>query len=206
MDILRILERPSSTAPVFLEPTIVALPGDLETPVSAYLKLESIGARFLLESAENPKSVGRYTFIGIAPRNRIDIHRESSRITSNGGQLEVKHDKDDAPFTALKRLLGRTSLSNDVPQLGLLGGLVGYADFGTVSFFEPKVEFGSRDGDVLGSFYLVDTLLVFDHHQRKIKVILLSEKDNADAVKKSHEFLEKIESALRGPVGFRRRW
>jgi len=65
---------------VTLHPTVVELPGDLETPVSAYLKLEPIGARFLLESAENPKAVGRYTFIGISPTHRIDLFREFSRV------------------------------------------------------------------------------------------------------------------------------
>ena len=200
MDLLQILKRPESADPIVLEPTIVELPGDLETPVAAYLKLEPIGAKFLLESAEDPKSVGRYTFIGIAPKNRVDIRRDSCRITGSNGSAEIEHRPEDAPFTAFKSILSRMSLSKDVPQLGLLGGLVGYAGYNCASFFEPRVPFPKDADEILGSFYLVDTLLVFDHLQRKIKVILLNETGNTDSAKASHELLGKIRSALHGPV------
>src|SRR5579885_2863173 len=41
---------------------------DCQTPVSAFLKLRGSGPAFLLESADQGR-VGRYSFIGIAPRN-----------------------------------------------------------------------------------------------------------------------------------------
>ncbi len=200
MDLLQIMQRPESMGPITLEPMIVELPGDLETPVSAYLKLESIGARFLLESAEDPKSAGRYTFIGIAPKNRVDIRRECCHITGTDGSAEIEHRPEDAPFTAFKMVLRRMSLSKDVPRLGLLGGLVGYASYNCASFFETRVPFPENTEEILGSFYLVDTLLVFDHLQRKIKVILLSEAGDDDSSRRSQELLEKIKSTLRGPV------
>ena len=43
------------------------LPADLETPVSAFLKLEDSGACVLLESVDKANSVGRYSFIGTKP-------------------------------------------------------------------------------------------------------------------------------------------
>ena len=48
------------------------VPADLETPVSAFLKLRAAyyggaGAAFLLESVEQGIQVGRYSFIGVAP-------------------------------------------------------------------------------------------------------------------------------------------
>ena len=43
------------------------IPADLETPVSAFLKLRPHGAVFLLESVERGIQVGRYSFIGITP-------------------------------------------------------------------------------------------------------------------------------------------
>ena len=48
-----------------LRPTINEIPADLETPVTAFLKLRSAGARFLLESVEQGESIGRYSFIGL---------------------------------------------------------------------------------------------------------------------------------------------
>jgi anthranilate synthase component 1 len=47
------------------------IPADLETPVSAFLKLQAMPdgqrARFLLESVERGIQVGRYSFIGMSP-------------------------------------------------------------------------------------------------------------------------------------------
>src|SRR5947209_16203352 len=44
---------------------------DLETPVSAFAKLRALGGAFLLESAEGGERMGRYSFIGVAPREVI---------------------------------------------------------------------------------------------------------------------------------------
>ncbi len=44
---------------------------DCETPVSAFLKLRGEGPAFLLESAEQGKRFGRYSFIGFHPREVI---------------------------------------------------------------------------------------------------------------------------------------
>ncbi|MGH7564675.1 MAG: hypothetical protein ACREK5_09680, partial [Gemmatimonadota bacterium] len=38
---------------------------DLETPVSAFLKLEALEPVFLLESAAGGERLGRYSFIGL---------------------------------------------------------------------------------------------------------------------------------------------
>ncbi|MBU1317907.1 MAG: anthranilate synthase component I [candidate division Zixibacteria bacterium] len=200
MNLLEILKEPESGKPIELDPTVLELPGDLETPVSAYLKLESVGAKFLLESAESPKSVGRYTFIGISPTHRIDILRDCCRIEGRDGKLDIPHASDDAPFTALRQILARISISRDVPEMRLLGGLVGYAGYNCVSFFEPRIPFPDNRDEVLGSFYLVDTLLVFDHFSRRIKVISLTESGNEDSLRRSKELIDKISAALHGPV------
>src|SRR3954466_2507433 len=47
---------------------------DIETPVSAYLKLRGEGPSFLLESAEQGPGGGRWSFLGVQPRTvmRLD--------------------------------------------------------------------------------------------------------------------------------------
>ena len=54
-----------------LEPVVRERMADLETPVSAFAKLRSLGGAFLLESAEHGERMGRYSFIGVAPRETI---------------------------------------------------------------------------------------------------------------------------------------
>src|SRR6266511_4815201 len=44
---------------------------DLETPVSAFAKLRALGGAFLFESAEGGERMGRYSFIGVAPRETL---------------------------------------------------------------------------------------------------------------------------------------
>src|SRR5215212_2513142 len=53
---------------------------DIETPVSAYLKLRGAGPSFLLESAEQGQRVGRWSFLGVQPRTVIRL---------DGGQLTI---------------------------------------------------------------------------------------------------------------------
>jgi anthranilate/para-aminobenzoate synthase component I len=54
---------------------------DLETPVSAFAKLRALGGAFLFESAEGGERMGRYSFIGIAPRERGPSARGGPRRT-----------------------------------------------------------------------------------------------------------------------------
>src|SRR5579875_1446931 len=51
-----------------LVPVTRTVPADLETPVSAFLRVAAHEPEaFLLESVEGGESIGRYTFIGIRP-------------------------------------------------------------------------------------------------------------------------------------------
>src|SRR5204863_7492288 len=56
---------PMTTIKTELKPTVREIPADLETPVSAFLKLKGHGARFLLESVELVQNLGRYSIIGL---------------------------------------------------------------------------------------------------------------------------------------------
>src|SRR5918997_119397 len=55
---------------------------DIETPVSAYLKLRGEGPSFLLESAEQGQRVGRWSFLGVQPRTVIRL--EGGALTVGG--------------------------------------------------------------------------------------------------------------------------
>ena len=51
--------------------------GDLDTPVSAFMKLKAFKPSFLLESVEGGERLGRYSFIGLPARTRIAARRFS---------------------------------------------------------------------------------------------------------------------------------
>src|SRR3954464_523605 len=67
---------------------------DIETPVSAYLKLRGEGPSFLLESAEQGQRVGRWSFLGVQPRSVMRLQ---------DGELTVDGDPRafEDPYTAV---------------------------------------------------------------------------------------------------------
>src|SRR4029079_18761781 len=67
------------------------IPGDLDTPVSAFMKLAAFQPRFLLESVEGGERLARYSFIGF------------------GDCLEVKLDRDGFTVGRERRAVPQTS-------------------------------------------------------------------------------------------------
>ena len=66
------------------KPLTFDIAADLDTPVSAYLKLRSLRPRFLLESVEQGLRVARYSFIGLGDCQEI---RLDARGLSVDGEL-----------------------------------------------------------------------------------------------------------------------
>ena len=80
------LSRKHSLVPIYR--TITA---DLETPVSAFLRIAAEEPEaFLLESVEGGEHVGRYTFIGIQPYKKM---------VSRGQSITVQEGKTSRAFT-----------------------------------------------------------------------------------------------------------
>jgi len=143
-------------------PLYAEVPADLETPVSAYLKVARGSYSFLLESVEGGERLARYSFIGTEPYRTI---RTGAGITGDGSTGD--------PLVAVESELSRFK---PVPVAGLprfTGGAVGYLAYEVVRYFEDRVPKAARD--VLrmpeSVFLFTDTLLVFDHLQHKIKVV-----------------------------------
>src|SRR6202045_57436 len=76
-----------------LVPVYATLTADLETPVSAFLRVAAEEPEaFLLESVEGGEHVGRYTFIGVQPYKKMVARGE--RITVREGRREGAFDGD----------------------------------------------------------------------------------------------------------------
>src|SRR5471032_3657066 len=108
--------------------------GDLDTPVSAFMKLAAFNPRFLLESVEGGERLARYSFIGFGDclELRVDatgvtIGKETEPLPSSGAEL----------LQVLRRGLRRAPRPlPDIAGVPLAGGLVGYAAYDAVRFFE----------------------------------------------------------------------
>jgi anthranilate synthase component I len=145
---------------------------DLETPVSAFLKLGAPRRAFLLESAEQGQHMGRFSFLGVGARALVTYEDGRLTVQENGDRLSVEHDD---PFTAVADLMRSyrpptSGVAADLPPLA--GGLVGYFGYDLVRRLEPLPD---APPDDLGlpemAFLLADTVLVFDHLKHAITIV-----------------------------------
>jgi anthranilate synthase component I len=151
-------------------PVCKEIVADLLTPVSAFLKIaEHADYAFLLESVEGGEHVGRYSFLGKDPF-LILTAREGRTVIERAGATS----ESDRPFIDTLRSLMADYRSPFVPDLPrFTGGAVGYFGYGASSWFEPVLgDLGrSDDGANQAGFMVFDTVLAFDHVQRRILII-----------------------------------
>ena len=152
-----------------LIPVYRDLIADLETPVSAFLKLASGPGSFLLESVEGGERLGRYSFLGTAPYLTVRLGEGRAEL-ERGGRLEARPFAN--PLAFVREEIGRF---RTVPVAGLPrfhGGAVGYLGYECARYFERLPVPGGAGLDLPEAILLfVDTLLVFDHLQHRIKVV-----------------------------------
>ena len=80
----------SSQQPPRLRPVMRELPGDMDTPLSVYLKLRGLGASFLLESVEGGEHLARYSMIGTHPRAILRSWRDRVVLEEEGRWREFQ--------------------------------------------------------------------------------------------------------------------
>lgn len=195
-----------------LIPVYAEVLADLETPVSAFLKIKSGRHAFLLESVEGGQSQARYSFLGVDPAVIIESDGAKTSITKNGARTVRKSQKD--PLLELEGILKAYKFvpSPDLPRF--CGGAVGFMGYDSNRFYERIPYNGKKSGLPDLFFMVMDTLLVFDHVQRKIKAVsnayvpagasAAKKKESYDqAVAKIQAMLERLRSAHPSPISAR---
>jgi anthranilate synthase component 1 len=184
-----------------LIPVYKEIMADMETPLSAFLKLEGGKYAFLLESVEGGEKVGRYSFLGTNPRKvfsakgrRVTVEEEADRLT-----FESASD----PLDDLARMLGEY---RPVPVQGLprfAGGAVGYVAYDAARYFE-KLPDGNPDDLGLPDLFFIftDTILIFDHVRHTIKIVSNARPggDPERAYEAAVRSIERIEARIRNPL------
>ncbi|MGB7136072.1 MAG: anthranilate synthase component I, partial [Acidobacteriaceae bacterium] len=123
-----------------LVPLYRTLTADLETPVSAFLRLTSSPGRraaaeaecFLLESVEGGEHLGRYTYIGIGPSRRIVSHGDQIEVTEHGRTRQVTGDV----FALLRDALHGHSPARIAGLPPFTAGAVGFLSYDVVRQIE----------------------------------------------------------------------
>jgi anthranilate synthase component 1 len=150
---------------------------DLETPVSAFLKIHRGDYGFLLESVQGGEKWARYSFLGTEPARVVRTRGRTLEIETPGAppeQRTVRKAVDD-PLDALRALVGayRPVAVPGIPRFA--GGAVGSIGYDMVRTFERLPARLPDDLDVPDScLMLAESVLVFDNVAQKIKVISLA--------------------------------
>jgi anthranilate synthase component I len=159
-------------------PIVEVISGDLETPVSLYKKVAGESEySFLLESAERPGTIGRYSFIGLTPRLIFKSRGNCITVTENGKTRRW----NEHPIKALRKLLKRYRghPHPDLPRF--VSGAVGYFSYDMVRYFEDLPDNNPDDLKFPDSYFVfVDAILAMDHLNHTISIIANAFVDPAD--------------------------
>jgi anthranilate synthase component I len=166
---------------------------DLDTPVSAYLKLRPFKPRFLLESVEGGERLARYSFIGFGDCTEVRLDERGLTVNGStrpapGSQPELLH--------ALREALARTPQpSPQIPGVPLSGGLVGVAGYDLVRNFERLPARARVVEPSPQAHYLApQSLLVFDHLTRGVALLHAGSESERSSLRK------QVVQALRGAI------
>ena len=167
----RALSQHGNLIPVYAE--IIA---DAETPIAAFTKLDDGGYTFLFESVEKIEQTGRFSFLITGARTVLESQGRTVKLTENGATREFQSVRDPlADVEALMSKFRYVPLPDEPPELRsrFAGGAVGYLSYDMVRFFEPTVPAAKKDelGLPESLFVIADTVLIFDHLKRRIRVV-----------------------------------
>jgi anthranilate synthase component 1 len=166
---------------------------DLDTPVSAYIKLKAFQPRFLLESVESGERLARYSFIGLGEGARLELYAD--RMLSNG--VAVARPKSAAEWLALMRaaVAASPALNPALDGIPFTGGLVGAAGYDVVRYFErlPKNR-AELTGLPQAAYVAPKSLLVFDHLTRRVALL------HAGSERERQALRAEVIRALRGGI------
>lgn len=183
-----------------LIPVYKEIMADMETPVAAFLKIDTGRYSFLLESVEGGEKWGRYSILASNPS--IIFKCKGNKVTvTRGSETESLESPD--PLYVLKELMDRYRPVK-LPELPrFFGGAVGFLSYDMVRFFE---DIGNTAADTLkiddAVFVITDTLLIFDNLKHRIKVVSNAHIDgDADsAYREAVARIDAIVDRLKAPL------
>jgi len=169
---------------------------DMETPVSAFQKIDDHKHSFLLESMEGGEKWARYSFLGSRPSVIVKSFGQSLEISTDGRTKKSFFECD--PLEVIKHVLSAYKPVPDPSLPRFFGGAVGFMGYDVVRFFE---ELPIRDKEGLDIpdmvFMITDTLAIFDNVTHMIKVVSNAHVRGKSAESAYHEATRKINILVR---------
>jgi len=174
------VKRIAETGQYDIIPLSLEMYSDMVTPIDVFRKLKKeSGHCFILESAEDTKNWGRYTFLGYDPKLEITCLNGAMNINSE----KTESFKTDNPNKHIQEILDRyKSIKLDyLPPF--TGGLVGYFAYDYAKYSEPTLKLDAVDEERFNDvdLMLFDKVIAFDNYKQKVVLIVNIKTRNIEA-------------------------
>jgi len=178
-------------------PLVREVSADLDTPLSAYLKLADEPYSYLFESVQGGEKWGRYSIIGMASGTRIKVFGKRV-VVETDSESPVERRVDD-PLRFIEDYLAEFRVAEAPCLPKFHGGLVGYFGYDTIRYIEPRLaDCPNPDKietpDIL--LMLSDRLVVFDNLSSRMFLIVHVDPAEDDAWQRGQRQLDEIETRL----------
>jgi anthranilate synthase component 1 len=187
-------------------PVVAEARADLYTPLAVYMKLADGAYTYLLESVVGGERFGRYSFIGLACAERIEVRGATVRRLlrdARGTDVVIERVDEGDPFEYLRGYLARQHVAPVPAALRFGGGLVGYFGYESVRHIEPKA-LKSAKPDALQTpdilLLVSDELAVVDNVLGKLYLVVYADPREPGAWRAARERLQRLHSRLASPL------
>ena len=170
----------SETGQFRVLPLSTEMYADMTTPIEVMKKIKNVSRHcFILESAEDTKNWGRYTFLGFDPTLEITCLNGVMNITSD----MTESFETDNPDSHIQEILDRHKSVKFDYLPPFTGGLVGYFAYDYAKYSEPSLKLDACDEERFNDvdLMLFDSVIAFDHYRQKIVLIANIGVDNIEA-------------------------
>ncbi len=155
-------------------PVYETIYSDSVTPVEVIRRIRGVSKHcYLLESASQTESWGRYSFLGYEPSMEITCQEGKMIIRKllSDGSTEISEEKVTHPGKKLREILAKYKSPKLEGLPTFTGGLVGYFSYDYIKYAEPKLKLSSdadfKDMDLM----LFNDVIAFDHYKQKVYLI-----------------------------------
>jgi len=171
---------------------------DLDTPLSAYLKLADGPYSYLFESVHGGEQWGRYSIIGLPCKTRVKIYADKITLEEDGEIRQTLHHPQPLAWVEEFRQQYKVPDIEGLPRFN--GGLVGYFGYETIGYIEKRLQsIGKPDPignpDIL--LMVSEEMLVFDNLSGKVLLLTHANPKQDNAYENALTRLDELAVKLR---------
>ena len=171
---------------------------DLDTPLSAYLKLADGAYSYLFESVHGGEQWGRYSIIGLPCQTVVKITGQTITIEQQGDIVDsLTHSK---PLVWIEEFRQRYNVPDIEGLPRFNGGLVGYFGYETIAYIEPRLQFPAKEDPIDNPDILLmvsEEMLVFDNLSGKVILLVHANPNDTNAYQQAVTRLDVLANDLR---------